>query len=580
MNSLLAALGEELTLLRTRVRGPIGERVDRCRSLLSAVRFHLRNHDEAPHIVAILGGTGTGKSTLLNRLVGAEASATSYRRTFTAGPVAVVRRVEDLPDGWLDTAPTKAESFPVQGQAGLLMCVCLDHPLAEKIILVDTPDLDGDQLAHHAEADRVFRFAEAAIFLVTPEKYQMTESAAYHRLARRYEVPSLFVMNKCESAEVLDDFRKLLADRHGVAARVFALPRDDAAYEPPADVGLEALKTALELLGSSPRSRSENGTQQRVRDLIQRARDTVLEPLEAARKTIDRLSSSMSLLKTCPTDVDVSGISRQLQTRMQEQSILYLMGPQRVMQRLRQVPGFLGRLPRAAWDLLARGELPPWALLSPSPQSETSPAPDFAGILKDQFIVLQGRIDELLRADPISQRWMTDEADSYAAVRIDPATAAHIAEEELASLKAWLDQRWESAPRDTRIMQSLLKHLPGGRHAVKLSEAAPYLLALAVATHGAFFGPIDLLIIGGFSLATWLGEKFSNETAARVRQSNHMIRERFESLAGRQVRQIYEWLGTHVPSQRQIGAVSRLVEKIAAGVGQPATNAVRDREAT
>jgi hypothetical protein len=41
--------------------------------------------------------------------------------------------------------------------------------------LVTRPDLDGDQPAHHAQADRAFRWAEAIVFLVTPEKYQMTE---------------------------------------------------------------------------------------------------------------------------------------------------------------------------------------------------------------------------------------------------------------------------------------------------------------------------------------------------------------------------------------------------------------------
>ena len=38
--------------------------------------------------IAILGGTGTGKSTILNRLVRHDLSAANYRRTFTAGPVA------------------------------------------------------------------------------------------------------------------------------------------------------------------------------------------------------------------------------------------------------------------------------------------------------------------------------------------------------------------------------------------------------------------------------------------------------------------------------------------------------------
>jgi hypothetical protein len=213
------------------------------------------------------------------------------------------------------------------------------------------------------------------------------------------------------------------------------------------------------------------------------------------------------------------------------------------------------------------------------PGSEAQVIPDYGGILGDQFIVLQGCIDEILRGHSLSQRWMTEDADAYAATRIDPAEAVRIADEELASLKTWLDQRWESAPRDTRVMQSLLKHLPGGRHAVKLSEAAPYLLAVAVAAHGAFFGPIDLLIIGGFSLVTWLGEKFSNETAARARQANRTMRERFELLAGQQVRQVHDWLGTQVAPRHRIDEVTGLIEAIAAELGHGSVDAVRDQEA-
>jgi len=87
-------------------------------------------------------------------------------------------------------------------------------PLPPAVTLIDTPDLDGDQPVHHAEADRVFRWGEAILFLVTPEKYQMTELLPYYRLAQRYALPAVFVMNKLEEAAVLDDFADLAC--HGV----------------------------------------------------------------------------------------------------------------------------------------------------------------------------------------------------------------------------------------------------------------------------------------------------------------------------------------------------------------------------
>ena len=72
--------------------------------------------------------------------------------------------------------------------------------------------------AHHAQADRVFRWADAVLFLVTPEKYQMTELLPYYRLAGRYALPALYVMNKCEEEAVLEDYRRLLEAQGGGGA--------------------------------------------------------------------------------------------------------------------------------------------------------------------------------------------------------------------------------------------------------------------------------------------------------------------------------------------------------------------------
>src|SRR3712207_7567240 len=50
--------------------------------------------------------------------------------------------------------------------------------------------------------------------------------------------------------------------------------------------------------------------------------------------------------------------------------------------------------------------------------------------------------------------------------------------------------------------------------------------SIVAAAHGAFFGHVDLLIIGGFSLATWLTQKLSDEVAARTRATNRRIAQR------------------------------------------------------
>ena len=177
-----------------------------------------------------MGGTGTGKSTLVNRLIGSTVTAASYRRTFTTGPVAIVRHLVDLPKNWLGTEHITADgNQPPRGQTGAVVVVETAEQNSQlPTPLVDTPDLDGDQPTNHAQADRAFRWAHRIIFVATPEKYQMTELIPYYRLARRYDLSALFVMNKCEEAAVLEDYRRQLADRSWPDAKVFAVPRDDA----------------------------------------------------------------------------------------------------------------------------------------------------------------------------------------------------------------------------------------------------------------------------------------------------------------------------------------------------------------
>jgi hypothetical protein len=208
--------------------------------------------------------------------------------------------------------------------------------------------------------------------------------------------------------------------------------------------------------------------------------------------------------------------------------------------------------------------------LTPAQHARRREAPDFSAILGEQFAIVQSRVDDLLRSNPVAAAWIEADPETFAAARLDPADAARIAEEELAELRAWLQQRWDGSPRDTRAMRKLLEYLPGGARIAKWSEAAPYLLAIVVAAHGAVFGPIDLLIIGGFSLAAWLGERLSNEVTARTRATNRRIAERFDALAREQVDRISRWIQTQVPPAAHIELIERLADEVSEAAGRHA----------
>lgn len=565
--SRLGVLDRTLVDLRPRMSPIIGPAADRWRAEAAALLFHLRPVAPPRPLLAILGGTGTGKSTLLNRLLDREVSAASFRRTFTSGPVAVLADPSHLPADWLGVpAQAVAESaWPVRGESGVLTVVTSPHHVTRNVVAVDTPDLDGDQPEHHAEADRVFRWATAVLFLVTPEKYQMTDLLAYYRLARRYELPTLFVMNKCEQQEVLDDYQRQLAGHGNPDAVVFAVPRDDGAWEPPQGIDLVSLRGAVASLPQDVACMSADRRQQamarRAADLLDRLRDRVIDPLVADSRQAQRLMQILQAMHAAAPGVDVSPITADLQQRMRQQSWLYLMTPQRMLDRARQVPSMIVRLPRTAWDMVMGGQVPRISPAGPAPSASDPQPPDLRQPLIEQLAILQTRVHDAILGTDAGRRWLAADPDGFAATRIESTEAARIADEEVASLRQWCQQHWDKAPRDTKFLNRLLMRSPGSPTLAKVSEAAPYLILLFAST-SVFTMGIDFAIFSGFGLAVTLLERMSNEVKARARMARERIEQRFEQLGQEQIRRVVAWLGRMAPSQRDLDALVRQADAV------------------
>ncbi|MGC4031449.1 MAG: isoprenylcysteine carboxylmethyltransferase family protein [Tepidisphaeraceae bacterium] len=479
--------------------------IGRVKSDLAAAAFHRTRSAADKPIVALVGGTGVGKSSIVNRLIGQDVTATSFRRTFTAGPVAIT--AGDLPLGFLALPHEDAVEQPPRGQADRVILVRRHEPILAKLTVVDSPDVDGERPDHHAVADRVFRWADAVVFVVTPEKYQMTELQPYYRLAQRYAVPAVFVMNKADSAAVVADYEGLLT-RSGVnGAVVRVVPRDDSTWQPPAD----QLFTADDLELSPAASKA--GQKQRVLDATARAGDQVLNPLLDLRSAVDRVVGSVRSVRR-------NAIGRYRRPPAHPAIATPHARPQRAL--------FDGPAadsgPReeravdadstAAWFVgLARGG--EFKVSMPESATRGEP-PDFSAVVVEQFQALQSRIEDVVNQNPAL-------AEQKPTWKIDPKQAGQIADEELGELKQWLETRWNANPRDTALLMKLLRVIPGGDRVTKYFEAAPYLLAISCLATSHVLGHIDVLVLGGYSAFTWLTEKLSDEVAARTRQTNASI---------------------------------------------------------
>lgn len=557
-----------LTSLAGALSGPDADALARVLADIDAAGFHADGVNVQqlgrPMLLAVLGGTGTGKSTLVNRLCGAADSgngaltATSFRRTFTAGPVAVANSSALVPEGWLGIPQAYIDppELPARGRANELLVVEHSADITAQMTLVDTPDLDGDSAEHHAQADRVFRWCEAVLFVTTPEKYQMTELLSYYRLAARYGVPALYVMNKVDDLAAADDWQTQLKQAgHDVVT--YTVPRDDASFTAAHERNLAALGTAITSANRPAKPARADGVSARCADLAGRIVDQLLAPQRQKRASIESAKTRLSALVRPEPGVDVHPMTRHLQRRLQQQSVLYLMGPARLIDRIRSVPSLVARLPRSTWDLLTTGRT---GMPEPTQVPEAPPnVPDFRSELMDGLRLVQSRISDLLMTAKLPS------ADP--AWRLDLVQAGDIATTELDELRRWLEERWNSKPRDTRLLEKMFTVIPGGKHLTKLSEAAPYLLAAACATTHVFLGPVDQVVIGGYLLTTWLTEKLSNEVTSRTRQSNRRIAQRFNELCERQVEHVQAWLDTQAPLPEQLDALEAAMEELATSPG-------------
>ena len=147
-------------------------------------------------VVALVGGTGVGKSTLLNAIAGRDVSAASVRRPTTSAPVAWLPGGDDDNDGlgpvldWLNV-PAAARVRDDTRADGV----------GEPAIL-DLPDLDSIEASHRARVDELLPRVDAVVWVTDPEKYH---DAVLHDEVLAHWLPrlgrQLVVVNKADRLE-------------------------------------------------------------------------------------------------------------------------------------------------------------------------------------------------------------------------------------------------------------------------------------------------------------------------------------------------------------------------------------------
>ncbi|MDO4244326.1 MAG: 50S ribosome-binding GTPase [Actinomyces sp.] len=159
-------------------------------------------------VVALLGATGSGKSSLFNALTGTRAATTSVIRPTTSEPLAAVGR----PDG-PDTDPTELLDWLGVGNRLEIS----DGSLGPGTVVLDLPDIDSDRPEHRRRAESMAGAVDVLVWVLDPEKYadgvvhhDFLEPLATHDAVMLVVLNQLDRLGAAEREAVLADLRRLL----------------------------------------------------------------------------------------------------------------------------------------------------------------------------------------------------------------------------------------------------------------------------------------------------------------------------------------------------------------------------------
>ncbi|HLT97439.1 MAG TPA: GTPase [Acidimicrobiia bacterium] len=187
-------------------------------------------------VAAVAGGTGSGKSSLINALAGEVVTESGGMRPTTGTPVA-----------WIPANPEPGlmrllDDLGVEDRVGQD-----EYPW---LALLDLPDTDSVVVDHRHTVEALLPRVDLVLWVVDPEKYQdRLLHDRYLRPLAAYQNQFLFVLNQIDrlngtpTEEMVEDLRRTLEGDGITNARVVPVAADPDTGPP---VGIENLVEVLE----------------------------------------------------------------------------------------------------------------------------------------------------------------------------------------------------------------------------------------------------------------------------------------------------------------------------------------------
>lgn len=265
----------------------------------------LRMRIDAPLVVATFGGTGVGKSSLTNALIGDDVTQVGRQRPTTLRPLLVAH-----PETNLDELGLPLDELQlVRRDAGLL----------RDWVLVDCPDPDTTETetteSNLARLHRILPACDVLLYVSTQQKYRSARVGV--ELAQAAEGCKLvFVQSHADQDEdIRSDWRKQLEPAYQVAEMFFvdsrtALAEQQQGQRPTGDMG-RLLDLLQRELSAAQRVRIRRGN---LFGLLQAALERMIADLDRQSPAVQALSAAL--------DQQRQSLTRGLAGRLREELLI------------------------------------------------------------------------------------------------------------------------------------------------------------------------------------------------------------------------------------------------------------------
>jgi GTPase SAR1 family protein len=251
-------------------------------------------------VVGVFGATGSGKSSLVNALVGEDVALAHVRRPTTSQPLAVTwdaRGAAELLD-WLGVRERVERDKPIDTRA-------------TKLVLVDLPDVDSVEAGNRAIAERLAGQVDALIWVVDPQKYaddvlhtQFIAPHARHAAVTLVVLNQIDLLSPADRTAVVKSLQSII-ERDGLP-RARVLPVSARTLE-----GIDGLRTAIGDLAASHEVRDARLTAD-VQTLAARIHDPGRVPRLTAKNAV-RLRDEVGT--AAGVDIVASAVARSYRKR-------------------------------------------------------------------------------------------------------------------------------------------------------------------------------------------------------------------------------------------------------------------------